>query len=622
MQGKADAMAPPGGPVRDRRPRPGDALALEETLGTTLGVSSGPVRQAIAASAALRHVAQGDFLLREGAPSDDMHVLISGRLRAVRSGPDGTRLLGDIAPGETVGELGLATGRPRSADVIALRDSVVATFDREAIRLLVAAHPDFAFSMTRFVAERYERQQASPRRMPGATTLAFDALTPGLDLSGIARALELATKGFSHRAVALAVADPGPGVDIDTLIETAGAGAATLFFRLSGTAGDAALLPRADEVILFARAGATPLPEHARRVAEARGAPAGSPLARRVTLALIHDDDARSPRDTARWLDALAPDRHVHCRGADASGLTRLARIVTGRARGFVLSGGGARGFAHLGACKALAEYGIRPDLIGGTSFGAIAAFWLSMGLEGDDLIAEGRRTFVETFRGRPTSDISWLPLISLIRGKRAEETGKRSIRRLAGDLIDIEDAWISTFVIASNYTRICETVLDRGSYARNLMASFAIPGALPPVLIDGEVMYDGGCFNNFPVDVMAARGAGAIIGIDLSVDRARRIDAEVVPGTLALLVDRMKPRNRRRYRFPGILETLTNSAFMSAIARQRSLRGEADLLLRPRISGVGMLQWRRFDHAVRQGYDHTRSVLDAMDPEAIDRLL
>ena len=623
MRDQADAAVQSGardGIARATAVSGATVSALEDTLGMTLGVPPGPVRAAIAASATLRHLAQGECLVREGEPSDDMHVLVSGRLRAVRSGPEGMQVLGDIARGETVGELGLATGRPRSADVIAVRDSTVATFGRREIAALVAAHPDFAFSMTRFVAERYERQQASPRRMPCATAVAIAAITPGIDLAGIARGLEQAAAGFSHRAVAL-LAD-GARDSAETLIDHAEARADTLFLGLSGSPSDAVLRAHADEVILFARASQPPPPDHVRLVDEARGAPAGSPLARRVTLALIHDDGVRSPRGTARWLDELAPDRHVHCRNAGAAGLAPLARLVTGRARGFVLSGGGARGFAHLGACKALAEFGIRPDMIGGTSFGAIVACWLSMGLEGDDLIAEGRRTFVESFGGKLTSDYNWLPLVSLVRGGRANAAGEQSVRRLAGELIGIEDAWISTFVIASNYTRICETVLDRGPYVRNLMASFAIPGALPPVLIGGDVMYDGGCFNNFPVDVMAARGAGAIIGIDLSVDRGRRIEAEAVPGTMALLADRMRPRNRRRYRFPGILETLTNSAFMSAMARQRALRGEADLLLRPRISGVGMLQWNRFDQAVRQGYDQTRQVLEAMEPDALDRLV
>ena len=73
-----------------------------------------------------------------------------------------------------------------------------------------------------------------------------------------------------------------------------------------------------------------------------------------------------------------------------------------------------------------------------------------------------------------------------------------------AGADIDMEDTWKTFFVIASNYSTGSETVLSRGNLARNVIASYAIPGAMPPAFIDGHMMYDGGTFNNFPVDVMA----------------------------------------------------------------------------------------------------------------------
>jgi NTE family protein len=71
-----------------------------------------------------------------------------------------------------------------------------------------------------------------------------------------------------------------------------------------------------------------------------------------------------------------------------------------------------------------------------------------------------------------------------------------------------------------------------------------AIPGALPPVLHDGDLLCDGGTFNNFPVDVMRGlRGVGQVIGVDLSFRKPRKIDLDEVPGTWALLRDRLRPR-------------------------------------------------------------------------------
>jgi NTE family protein len=67
----------------------------------------------------------------------------------------------------------------------------------------------------------------------------------------------------------------------------------------------------------------------------------------------------------------------------------------------------------------------------------------------------------------------------------------------LKADDIDMEDTWKTFFVIASNFSTGSEAVLSRGSLTRNAIASYAIPGARPPVFIDGNMMYDGGTFNN-----------------------------------------------------------------------------------------------------------------------------
>jgi NTE family protein len=86
---------------------------------------------------------------------------------------------------------------------------------------------------------------------------------------------------------------------------------------------------------------------------------------------------------------------------------------------------------------------------------------------------------------------------------------------------------------MASDFSTGREATLARGDLTRNVGASYAIPGALPPVFVGGHMMYDGSTFNNFPVDVMARLGAGRIIGVDLSVNREQVFDIGCVPGTL-----------------------------------------------------------------------------------------
>ena len=152
--------------------------------------------------------------------------------------------------------------------------------------------------------------------------------------------------------------------------------------------------------------------------------------------------------------------------------------------------------------------------------------------------------------------------------------------------------------------------MLLRGDLARNVSASYAIPGALPPIFIGGHMMYDGGTFNNFPVDVMAQLGAGRIIGVDLSIDREQRFDLDRVPGTLALLRDRLRPRAKRRYRLPSVPETLLRSSFITSIAKQKAMGRFTDLLFQPRVAEGRLLDWSRFETVVAAGYSHAKEVL------------
>ena len=145
------------------------------------------------------------------------------------------------------------------------------------------------------------------------------------------------------------------------------------------------------------------------------------------------------------------------------------------------------------------------------------------------------------------------------------------------------------------------------------MLASIAIPGALPPVIHDGDLLCDGGTFNNFPVDVMRGRrGVGRVIGVDLNARRLRKLDNEEVPGTWALLLDRLRPRSRRRWRLPTLANYLINVTILYSMSRQRAARELTDLYFNPPLERVGMLQWNRFDDIVRQGYEHGCAVMDA----------
>jgi NTE family protein len=272
------------------------------------------------------------------------------------------------------------------------------------------------------------------------------------------------------------------------------------------------------------------------------------------------------------------------------------------------MAGGGARGLAHLGVFRALQEQGIEIDAVGGTSIGAVMATYVASDQPWTQVMANARRAFSTN----PTGDWNPLPWLSLFRGRRLRRILHDAVQDLLGFDADIEDLWKSNFCIATNYSHAREQVLRRGRLTKMLLASTSIPGALPPVLHEGELLCDGGSFNNFPVDVMQAqRGVGTVIGIDLDFRQPLKVDLEDVPSGWALFVDQWRPLRKRRYRLPSLPAYLMTVMVLYSISRSRRSRGLTDLYFNPPLDRVGLLQWHRFDRIVQRGYEHGMSVLN-----------
>lgn len=185
-----------------------------------------------------------------------------------------------------------------------------------------------------------------------------------------------------------------------------------------------------------------------------------------MELVLLHNLDTVSPSGTSRWLDERDLHTHPHVRYKDQPQMERLARRVAGKALGVVLSGGGARGFAHVGVLRAMEEQGIEIDLIGGTSMGSLIGGMyatdrgLGVMVELAERFANPKRLFDYT-----------LPLTSLMASKKVTQV----IHEVFGD-ISIEDLWRPFFCISSNLTR-AETVIHRhGSLWNSVRASICCP--------------------------------------------------------------------------------------------------------------------------------------------------
>lgn len=549
----------------------------------------------------------GEVLMAQGSPGDAAYLTISGRLRVyVRTDDSAPRMVRELGRGEITGEISLYTDAPRTATVVAIRRTVVVRLDKQHFTALVARNPNVSMALTRKIIERLQTQHVR-RPMPPPVTLTLLPITDGVDAAALAARLMQALQPFGRvcRVDADAVA-PGAAsrtlddleADHDFVLMVADAEANDWTRRC---------IEQSDEVLLLADAtkpAAIHPVEHACRVDASQRSEVAE------TLVLLHPANTRAPLGMRPWVERRPVTGHVNLRPELDRDMARLARLLSRNAVGLVLAGGGARGFAHLGVWKALEDLGIEIDCVGGTSMGAVMAAVIAA----DQGIPTTHDVLKQAFRVNPTGDYSLLPMISLIKGRRIRTIVERSLDALMGGPVDIVDLWKGYFCIASNYSQGSEMQLHKGDLGRALRASIAIPGALPPVVMDGELYCDGGTFNNFPADVMRnMRGVGKVIGVDLSARRARRLDFDEMPSAWQVFFDRLKPRSRQRYRVPSLVSYLLNVSVLYSVSRQAESRKQTDLYFNPELHGIGFLQWSRFSAIVRKGDEHAREVIGAL---------
>lgn len=531
----------------------------------------------------------------------------------------------EISRGQIVGETSLYTDEPRSATVLAIRDSVQVKLPKAEFAGLLASSAQVSIALTRQIIQRLQGGQNRPA-LEKPVTIALLPITSRIDVPGFAARLERQLSKLARvRVVDAAVIDR----------ELQQAGIAESDSADADNNRRIALLLDAieadtDYVLLLADPTPSAWTQRCCRrsdellLADATQPPALHPVEEQVLmrrpprtgaaeiLVLLHSQDRQSPRGTAAWLARRPLAGHIHLRPALDRDMARLARLQNRTAVGLVLAGGGARGFAHLGILRALQERGIEIDCVGGTSIGAVMAAYVASDRPLEAVMANAR----QSFSVNPTGDFNLFPLLSLIKGTRLRGILTRSAGDLLGFDADIEDLWKNCFCIATNYSKAAEQSLTHGNIVKSLLASISIPGALPPVIHDGDLLCDGGTFNNFPVDVMRnMRGVGRVIGVDLSFRKPRRIEHDDVPGSWALLRDRFRAKAKRRFRLPSLASYLMNVTVLYSTSRQRSAQELTDLYFNPPLDRVGMLEWNKFDQIVQQGHAHGVEVLDKLAP-------
>ena len=287
---------------------------------------------------------------------------------------------------------------------------------------------------------------------------------------------------------------------------------------------------------------------------------------------------------------------------------------------GLALGAGSSRGWAHIGAIRALEERGIKPDLVCGTSIGALVGA----------AHASAQLHRLEEW----VSGLAWTTVVrlmdlslkgGLIRGERLFK-----LFRATFEEHDISELPVLYGAVATELTSGREVWLREGNVLDAVRASIALPGLFTPVVREGMVLVDGGLVNPVPVSMCRALGADLVIAVDLSWgklgayrERGRdRADAVVAPREMPGWLERLKPGWLERAAAPEQVERITipsifevfNTALdigMQRVARSRLAGDPADVLITPLLPDFGSMDYHRAKEAIEEG----RAAVERMGP-------
>lgn len=534
----------------------------------------------------------GTVLFHQGEDSPNAFLLASGRLKVFSRRKDNSEeLVGWIRPGETVGEMGLLSKRPRSLSVRTVEDSTLLCLDNGLIEQLPKE------ALLRFFQALNLRAHSTISRFyqveRKSETMVLVALTENTDIRNFA--LRLAKNWPDGRSVIVQDQEQVIQQNQNRSIQAHDPVSRTIQLITRDTFSHALSdANHVDRVILLA--DLTEDKPIDKKVLE---------LAQLATKRFLPVDLVlwRSGQitDSSKTVLSIPGTRFFHVRSENTADFRRLARFMAGCPTGVTLGGGGVRGWAHIGAIQGIIEAGYHIDAIGGASAGAIlGATWE---------ISENHESYIENF-GRlleiagnqlAISNLT-LPVVSVFNGRRWNQ----ALREIFGNQL-IEDFSIPFHCVSCNFKSESQAVHTTGPVWKWLRASGSIPGLFPPVVEDQDLYVDGGVLNNLPVDVMKEflGPGGQVIAVDISgsnySEKSYFCPLEVSP--LRALGLRKNARQQQKT-LPSLSGTFLKSLMMASQSKTQENAALADILIQPDLGVTDMLSTAHKDYLIRKGYE------------------
>ena len=546
-------------------------------------------------------VAAGQPIFRQGETGRSMYVIAEGRVRVTLSQPNAPeRLLEYLGPGDHFGDMALLADNIRPATITAVVDTRLMELDQDGFNRLLLRVPGFAANLSRALVRRLHLEMSRERRRERPTVIGLvnsSQRTRGV-IRPLAEALVahhesievLTDRNEPWHAEGRYLVERIPSLDDSeqrirlvreriqqvsgahdrVLLELTQAGLETDLPRL--------LAPCEEIWWLVESRFAEGSTDRLRKLLDV-----APQLAPRVHLVWVLSSSERfSPRAPADLMLSTLDfkitlrDDGGHGSWRSRQSIQRLVRHLRGTRLGVALSGGGARGLAHLGVLRALDRAGIHFDLAAGASSGALMGLAYCGGWRPDDALEEFRRMLAppRLMRLLPSGARWYL-------GWKYSRGAWDAMLRPYLQETRLEQLAIPLYVLAVDLVSGKEVVRERGDCIHAVMESINLPYFSHPIRRDQMELVDGGVLNNLPGDVLPERGADFVVGIDVNSKLPTDFGVGGAPPD--------------RARTPGVLETLLRVTEVQAFGLTALRAHSIDLLIAPDTS---KFQFGDFRHA------------------------
>ena len=537
-------------------------------------------------------VRRNRFLFRQGDVSDGLFLLVSGKLVVLVTTRDKKeRLVGDVRPGETLGEIGAIAHEPRSASAKALENSVLFKLSREIFCQLCNEYPSVLLETMNLLGQRSRSlTELFASKEPVKKHIVFLSANKKLSCQAFADKIRDSIKEFSN--VLLLFDEPALYEEFPTtkaleqyIADYEKEGEKILYvLGLKNTPLSKIAFDNIDMLYVVAKSDAKP---YFNALAKSKLHNKELAYKAKPELIILHDNGKDRPHGTEDWLKLAKFAMQHHIRVDRQTDWERLIRFVRGHAVGVVLGGGGVRGWAHIGALRGIHEAGIPIDVIGGTSGGSIVAGYYALHETYEDSNKQLQKLSDITRKAVCVTNLTW-PAASIFSSK----SYTKELRKVFTSA-RIENLWVPYFCVTCNLSKSDQVMHRLGFLWKKIRGSTAVPGVYPPLVIAGELHLDGGIVNNLPTDLMRKMSSsiGTVIAVELihNVTEEKNYKFPPILPFFSTLLTKLRLINKD-YRFPHFIDMFLRSLLVGSAVKQRENAKSADVLISPDLSGFNLL--------------------------------